>query len=258
MTSTPRVSNPVSIRCELRSSRRKSPAAISAISDSATCDDDQHLAQRQEARASRAGRSPTAPARSSAPARRPASTPGARAPVRTGCRSAARAPAVNARTRRIQRQRLRIDGEGQRQFGGDDRVERPGREHHAGDAAEDREQQALGHQLPHQARALARRAPAGSRPRAGACVARESSRLAMLAQAISSTMPTTIISTVDCWTRTFGPLAVGIQARLEQRHRRGAPSLVVDRERLLEIGEDRLEVRARLFGGHARASAARR
>ena len=73
----------------------------------------------------------------------------------------------------------------------------------------------------------------------------------MLAHAISSTIPTTIIRTVDCWTSDVGALAVRVQPRLEQRHRGGAASLVVDGERLLEIREDRLQVGARLLGGDA-------
>ena len=75
----------------------------------------------------------------------------------------------------------------------------------------------------------------------------------MFAHAISSTMPTTIIRTVEMLDhavrRPLDPLR--IQTRLEQRHRAGAASLVVVGERLLELREDRLQVGARLLDGDA-------
>ena len=49
-----------------------------------------------------------------------------------------------------------------------------------------------------------------------------------------------------------GTLPVRIQPRVEQRNRRRAPSLVVDRKRLFEIGKDRAQVRPRLLERDAR------
>ena len=47
-------------------------------------------------------------------------------------------------------------------------------------------------------------------------------------------------------------LALRIQSRVEQRYRAGASSLVVDWKRLLETGEDGLQLRRRLVDGDAR------
>ena len=246
MTSTPFVSKPVSICCACRSSRRKSPAATSAISDSATC------ATTSSWRSDSRPRTPRCPRD-----RRHQLVLQHRDDVRlrrlqrrreaeqdAGQDGQARGEGEHAR---IERQRGAIDREGQRQLRRDDRAQRPRGEPHAGDAAGDRQQQALGQQLTRRAATAWRRAPAGSRFRGAASAARASSRLAMLAQAISSTMPTTIISTVDSCTQDVGAPAVRVQPRLQQRHGRRAPPLVVDRERLLEIREHRAQVGPRLF-----------
>ena len=74
----------------------------------------------------------------------------------------------------------------------------------------------------------------------------------MFAHAISSTMPTTVIRITEMLDDRRAPLTAGIQPRVEQRHRTGAASLVVDRKCLRQLREDRFAVGRGLLQRHAR------
>ncbi len=216
MTSTPRVSNPVSIRlrvCAARAGRGRPRSA--QISESATCATTSTWRRLKQRARSRGGRCRPAPARSSAPGTTSgfdACSAGAR-PKRRPVSSARRGG--EGEHAAVERQRRRIDGEGQRQLGGDDRAERPRRQEHAERCR--RGSRAAGSRSSAAAPAASAPAPSASRIATSRrrFEARASSRFAMLAQAISRTMPTTIIRIIEMLDERCAALAVGVQSRLE-------------------------------------------
>ena len=103
-----------------------------------------------------------------------------------------------------------------------------------------------------------RRAPAGWRSLSAGAFARASSRLAMFAQAMSSTMPTTLIRIIEICTTWAPPWPSGFRRASSSDRAPRAASLVVVGEGLLELREDGPQVRARLLEADARLQPAER
>ena len=121
----------------------------------------------------------------------------------------------------VERQLL-ADRQRQRQIGADQRFPAASARAAARGRPECRQQRALGEQLADQAQRLA---PSASRTAisGGACWRAPSRRLAMFAQAMSSTMPTTVIRIIEiCTTPPPSRRCLADSARLEQRYRAGA------------------------------------